>query len=143
VLAVVQHQQQPLVAHERGQPFRRRRPRAAARLLAQPQHGDHRLRQQPGVAQPGQLDQPHAVRPAVPELAGQLDRQAGLAGTARPGDRHQPVLLDQLADLAQLDVAADEAGQPLRQVLRRRRHRGGVQRRVLGEDPAVQVLQLR
>jgi len=147
MLAVVQQQQQRLVGGELDQPLDRRRLRASrlARLLAQPQRRDHGLRQQPWVPQRGQLHQPHPVRPAAQRPPGQLDREAGLAGPAGPGDGDQPVLLQQLADLAQLDVPPDEAGQPLRQVVRRLPPAvgDGVQRRVLGEDRLVQPLQLR
>jgi hypothetical protein len=102
VLAAIQQEQQLLVAGELDQPLDRRRRRTArlARLLAQPQRGDHHPRQQPGVAQRGQLHQPHPVRPAARHLPGQLHRQAGLAGPAGPGDGDQPVGLQQLADLA-------------------------------------------
>ncbi|HET6752077.1 MAG TPA: hypothetical protein VFL71_22755, partial [Actinomycetes bacterium] len=75
---------------------------------------------------------------------GQLHRQAGLAGPGGPADGDEPVLLQQLGELAQLQVAPDEAGQSRRQVVRRAGRRwGGLQRTVLGEDRLLQPLQRR
>jgi hypothetical protein len=146
VLTVVQNHQQRLVADEVGQPVRRGRgrdPRVAA-LLAEPQGRDHDLGEQGRVPEAGQLDQPHPIRIATGHPTGQLHGHAGLARPTRPGHRDQPVQLDQLGQLPQLLVPTDQAGQPLRQVVPPRLLvGGGLQRRVLDQNPLMQPLELR
>jgi hypothetical protein len=59
----------------------------------------------------GQLRQPHPVREPARHPPGHLARQPGLAHSARPGHRHQPVLLQQARDLTHRLVPAHETGQ--------------------------------
>ena len=76
----------------------------------QPEAGRHGVREQLGIAQPGQLDQPRAVG----ELAGQLgrgaQRDARLPHAAGAGDRDQPGGAQQAGQLGQLPLPSDEAG---------------------------------
>ena len=123
VLAVVQHDQRAF-AGERGDKAVERvcgGGRAAAHGrhqggVAQAEGAQQRVRDLGRVADGGQFHQPDAAGHAVGEAFGGLDRQPGLAGAARPGQGHQAVLLQQLADPLDLLLAADEAGQPGAQV---------------------------
>jgi hypothetical protein len=147
MLTVVQDHQQHLVANEAGQPLGRGRgphPRLAGHL-AEAQGRDHHLDHQTRVADGGQLDQPHPIRIAARHPPGQLQRHTRLARPTRPGHRHQPMQLHQLGQLPQLLVAADQAGQPLGQVVGRcgRCLAGSFEGGVLDQDPLVQPLQLR
>ena len=51
------------------------------------------------------------------ELGRDLDREPGFADPARTGQRHQPVVGQQLPQLGQLRVAADETGELHRKML--------------------------
>ncbi len=94
----------------------------APRLIGQPQCAGHRDRHHVGIGDRRQIHMPHPIRKPA-ELAGQLGRdlhrQPGFAGTARAGQRHQPVVRQQLPHLAYLRVAAHEAGELRRKMLGR------------------------
>jgi hypothetical protein len=82
--------------------------------------------------------------------SGGLDGEAGLAGPARPGQRHEPRRLvpEQRLQLCQLAFAADERRGRRRQRglapgFRRGRLRAGLERGVLPEDGALELLQRR
>ena len=62
--------------------------------------------------------EPHAVGELVGDVGGELERQAGLAGAAGPGQRQQPGRREELGRLAQLRLPPDEARQLGRQVVR-------------------------
>ena len=145
MLAVVQDQQQALVADEAGQPVGLRWGLRLAGILAQPQGRGHDLGQEGRVAEAGQLDQPHPVGIAADQPPGQLHGNGGLARPARPDHSHQPVQLHQLGDLAKLLVPPDQAGQAFGQVVAGLAAVSGrqLQGRVLDQDGLVEALQLR
>ena len=87
--------------------------------IAQADRGAERLRQQRGVDQPGQLDQPASVGIVADVSPGQLLREARLADPARSDHRQQQRVAEQGVELAQLAFATDEAGQHARQVVAR------------------------
>ena len=113
VLAVVQ-QQQHLLA---GQRPRQRLGRRQSRLLAHPQRRGHHRRHLSGVRHRCQLHQPCPIGELACHLPGHLHGQPGLARSARPGQRHQPVIRKQARDLAQRLGPADEAGQRGREAM--------------------------
>ena len=147
MLTVVQDHQQRLVTDEAGQALgggRGRAPRVPG-LLAEAQGRDHDLGEQRRVADGGQLDQPHPIRKPTSHPPGQLHRHTRLARPTRPDHRHQPMQLHQLGQLPQLQLPADQAGEPLGQVVAALVRVGGgrLQGRVLDEHPLVEPLQLR
>ena len=89
-------------------------------LERQPERPTHRRRDAVTVRHPGQLHQPHPVRPARRRqlTMRKLDGQAGLARTARTGEGEQARPLQQLAQLGQFPAATDEARRQRRQVVR-------------------------
>jgi hypothetical protein len=111
-LEVVQHQEEipvPEVAGQRVEQIR-------ARLLPHPQgRGDVRGNQG-GVRHRAQVDHVHAVVYPVDLLGGDPQRQAGLAGAARPGEGEEPGAGEQFADLGELPLPSDERGSRWRQV---------------------------
>lgn len=107
MLAVVQHHQHLTVADEPQHVVRR----GAARLIGQPQGTCHRQRHQLGVGDRRQVDVPHTVGVRVRHLGRDLDRQPRFAGPARAGQRHHPVIGQQLAQLCPLRVATHKTGQ--------------------------------
>ena len=113
VLAVIQHQQQLLPGQHPRQRLGRRHPR----LLPHPQRRRHHRRHLRRVPHRRQLRQPHPVREPARHLPGHLTGQPGLARPARPGHRHQPVLLQQPRDLAHRPGPADEARQRGREAM--------------------------
>ncbi|HKH04261.1 MAG TPA: hypothetical protein VKA65_03790 [Acidimicrobiales bacterium] len=105
------------------------------------------------VGDRGQFDQPHLARPAVgPVLLGgrHLDRQAGLAGPARPGQGDQPVRRQALPDAPDVVVPPHERGQCPAEAPGSGRGRPGhgpggpvrEQAGILAEDRHLQRLQL-
>ena len=82
----------------------------------------------------------HTPSPNSPASCGRdLDRQPGFAHPARTGQRHQPVLRQQLAHLGQLRVAANETGQLHRKMLGDNRF-GYAQRRELVDQVGMAQL---
>jgi hypothetical protein len=142
VFTVVHQQQAGALAQEADQPVL-----DGAAAVRHAERVGEGLRQVRGVGDAGQADQPHPVAVPVGDPGGGLDGHAGLAGAARPGQRHQPVAPKQVTDLVQLAAAPDERGQPGRQVVLRGRPDPG--RRVqlavqplLHRVPGGEVLQL-
>jgi hypothetical protein len=113
VLAGVEHEQDFPVRQVR----RELSERVAGRLVRQAEHRRHGARQQLGVAQRGQLDQPAAVREGFPGQAGGTQRQAGLAHAARAAQRDQPVPFDRVRDRGKLPPPADEPGDLSRKIV--------------------------
>ena len=68
------------------------------------------------VVQRGELAEPHALREPHVMAGGHLHGQAGLAGTADAGERHERAIAQRGRDPEDLLVAADEAGRAPRQV---------------------------
>src|SRR5262249_4127917 len=113
VLAVVQHQQQQPVGQRRQQRVREELPGH----LRHPERAGRRARDEAGIGQRRQLDQPGAVGVGGGEVGGRGQRQSGLAAAARPGQRQQSRLAQASDDLGQRRLAADEGGQRGRQVV--------------------------
>ena len=87
------------------------------------------------AARARKLDQPHPVANLALEHARRLEREPALADARRPGERHQPVLAQQLDDLGELPLAADERGRRAGQVAAAARcNRHGGDRRILREN---------
>ena len=77
------------------------------------------------VRKRGQVDQPHAVRITVEQVAPELHRDARLADSPGPNDRHESVLAQERCDLADLALPPNEGGQLLREIVSRGRLRVG------------------
>ncbi|WP_345279033.1 hypothetical protein [Kitasatospora albolonga] len=107
VFAAVQHQQQLPV----GQLLDQHLLRLPGGGVGQSQRLQHRVAQQVRAAHPGQLHQPHpvGVPPGRPGRGAQ--GQPGLADPAGAGHRHQPTSRQQLVQIRQFGLPADEAGQ--------------------------------
>jgi hypothetical protein len=71
-----------------------------------------------GIGQRRQLHQPRPIGVGADEMAGDLDRQRGLAHPAHAGERHQPMFINQALDLGRLLPATDEHRCARRQVVR-------------------------
>ena len=116
MLTVVQHDQRlfarEVVAHALGQ----RPPRAWLHR----QRGDDHLREQVGVVGRGELTQPHTIGEPGQHFRSDLEREARLAHTADPGQRHEPRLGECLRHPRDVVVAAHERRQLHRQVPRER-----------------------
>ncbi|CAM5382897.1 hypothetical protein SBADM41S_01372 [Streptomyces badius] len=80
-------------------------------MIGQPQGVDQGVFQQVGIADGGQLGQQNAVAvPFLPER-GDPDHAPGLAHARHPGDRDEPGILQQPAQLGQFALAARGPGQ--------------------------------
>jgi hypothetical protein len=115
VLEVVEQQQQPLVLQMLAQQLPRRPHTPVA--------DGQRLRdggQDDAIGEGGKVDEPDAVRKLLQQVGGELQRQAGLAGAARPGQRQQTHLAaaEQRPRPRQLPRTADERRRLHRQVRR-------------------------
>jgi hypothetical protein len=121
VLAVVQHQQEAAgaerVAHRREQ-------RAAGLLLDAHRRRDG-LRHERRVRQRRQLHRPHPVRVAPQRRGGDPEGEAGLARPARPSERQQRGAGEDVRELGQGALTADETGEVAGQVVRVAAGRGG------------------
>jgi len=147
VLAVVEQEQHPQTTGEGLQGAGGR----AGRRYGQAEHRGDRRQHLVAALRRGQVDGPHPVREAVGGDARGLDGEPGLAAPGRPDDRHQRLAGQQLADPVALGVAPDQPRAPDRQVdldaalrcgrpaiARAGRAASTAQRRVVGQDPAVQ-----
>ena len=116
VLAVVQDQQSPLPRKVAGQ-LVDEGPGAEVRHPHGAGSGGRHRRQ---VVHRGQVHQPHPVRKRLPERAGRLQRQPGLAHAAHSGERQQPPHAQQPPDLGHLVPTAHETRERRRQISRLR-----------------------
>jgi hypothetical protein len=113
VLAVVEADQQPAIPQVKGQCPQR----PAHRLDHDPGGGGRQFRHKRRIGDGTEVHPPHPVGPAVGQPRRRLDRQAGLAATTRPGERHHSLRSQQPFDRGQLVAAPDEAGERARQVV--------------------------
>ena len=113
LLEVVEHQQHGLVT----QVILERLQQRAVRRLADPQGGSDGRRHQALVGDGSQLDEEDAIGVLTQAFGGHLQRQSGLAGATRAGERDQAGRVDQLAHRGDLRVPAHEARQLQRQVV--------------------------
>ncbi len=109
VLAGVQDQQQPTVA----QVIEHRVQLGPRVLLGQPEHAADGVDQQLGIAQAGQLDDPHAVGIGIDGLGADDERDPRFADTAGTDHRHQAGPLEQGGDLREFVLPADEVRKPV------------------------------
>ena len=107
MLAVIQHQQHLPASQHPGQRISHRHPRP----LVYPQRRRHRRRHPRRIRDRRQLNQPHPVGEPVSHPPGYLTGQPGLTHPARPGHRHQPVVIQHASDLTDRTRPADETRQ--------------------------------
>ncbi|GAA1688101.1 hypothetical protein GCM10009733_100900 [Nonomuraea maheshkhaliensis] len=120
VLAVVHHQQQPLVPQVRQEQCHR----LGRGLGAQVQGRRHGVADQPGIADLGQLDQPRAAGEPAPEIARHPQRQPRLADPAGTDQADQPGLRELAPDHREFTASAHETGRLGGQVARTARRSG-------------------
>ena len=113
MLAVVEHKENLALDHVLDKGVEQRPPG----LLRYRQRGRDRLRDQRLIGDRGQLGQPGAVAIFADRGSGELERQPRLPNSTRAGDGEQARALQQVAELAQLRLAADESGQRVRKVV--------------------------
>ena len=124
VLAVVEHNQRAPILEVIDEPFHGGPHRAApwrrigaGAALAHSELGGHRARHHLAVGDPSQIGKPHPVRERHQHLGGDLHRQPCLARPAGPGDRAQPVGVEQVNQLGDLVSSPDEPSQLYRKVV--------------------------
>ena len=133
LLEVVEDEQHPAVTDHR------RRSLATTGRLADP--GDHLGRNPRGR----QVNEQDAAREVTEQRMGDEDSEPGLAHATRPGQGQQPVRPDDRDGPLQLVSTADERGRRQGQADEWLGQPAGrpVQRRVLAEDAALELLELR
>jgi hypothetical protein len=140
LLDVVEHEQELA----RGEDLRERLERLPAALVDLERLGDRRHEER-GIVHGRQLDERRAVRIRRRGAVGRLERKPGLAAPARPGEDDQPRVArsQQRGQRLELTLPADESVGRLRQSSGSlRRAFADVERRVLLEDPSLQVAEL-
>jgi hypothetical protein len=105
VLAVVEDDQQLGAAQPLGEDL----PQWPVGIVADAQRRGDRVVEEAAVAERPHLDEPHAVGERPADLAGDPDRQPGLAGAADTGQRYQPRGREQPLDLGDLPLTIEEA----------------------------------
>jgi hypothetical protein len=88
------------------------------RVLGDLERTTRRVRDEAGLAQRSELDEPGAVLELPKQLGRHLQRQPGLAHAADAGQRDEPVAPDELGDLLDLSLSSDESAQLYREVVR-------------------------
>ncbi len=115
--------------------------------LGEPERLRDRRREERRVSHGGKVDEDDAVAHPGRELGRRRQSQARLACAARPRERHEPdlVALQERADRGDLEPPSDERRRRDGQLQRRsRRGRlGRRERRVVAQDPALELSQLR
>lgn len=112
VLAVVQHQQQPL----RTEAARQRLGEWLGRALDHAERRCHSGRDERGIGDCAKLDQPRPVGEAVCPPSRGFERQSRLARPGRTGQGHQSQgVVEQRRELFQFPLSADEAAERRRQ----------------------------
>ena len=111
MLTVVDHQDGGLIAD--------RLDRRPQRLLARLRRGTHAVEQRERdalfVEHGGEFDEPHTAVGSTGRVGGGLDGERGLAHTAGPTDGDQSVFAQQVADVQQIALPADEVDRADRQ----------------------------
>jgi len=113
VFAVVEHHQHLTVANKPQQ----RVHGGAARLVGQTQRARRRDRHHVSTGDRCKIHIPNTVTELGRDASGDLNGEAGLAGAAGTGQRHQPVVDEQLLQGSHLCAAADKAGELHRKVV--------------------------
>jgi hypothetical protein len=107
------HHQHLTVANKPQQRVHRR----AARLVGQTQRTGHRDGHDRRTGDRGQIDVPHTVTELGRDTSRDLNGETGLAGAARAGQGHQPVIDQKLAHVGYLGSTSDEARELHRKIL--------------------------
>ncbi len=107
MLTIVEHDEHLATGDEPQQRVHRR----AARLVRQAKCAGHRNRHRVWVGDRCQIDPPDTAVVLACDLARDLHRQPGLANPAGPGQGHQPLLGQQLADMGHPRITAHEIRQ--------------------------------
>jgi len=112
VLAVVEHEQQlpPPERRHQGQD------RWRGAMLLHTQGGGDSRRDQVGVAEAGEFDQPHLHGGRLRQGSSHRQGQPGLADAAGTGQCDQPGAIEQMLDRCRIPLPPDEAGERVRQV---------------------------
>ncbi len=114
VLEVIEDEQQPSITQEVDQPIGRR----TAVLELEPKRAHGGGRDERGVRNRLERDEPRAVGEVIGDCLRHGDRQARLAGPAGTRDRDEPAGREESKQFVQLPGPTDEARQPRRQVPR-------------------------
>ena len=85
-----------------------------------PDSGNHRGRDQTGIGEGRELGEPHAVSKMRPQFACKRESQRCFPDTAGAGQRDEPMHGDEIQDLAQLLLPANQLGHRLWYVCRGR-----------------------
>jgi hypothetical protein len=112
MLAVIEHQEQFLVAQVRPKQIHR----LGRSLVTQVECGHHRIGDQRWVPHIGQLHQPGAPGESSPEIGGDTDRQPSFAHATRTDQADQARGGQLPPGLGQLVMATDETSRLCRQV---------------------------
>jgi hypothetical protein len=107
VLAVVEHQQQPVPVGQRGQHGALFVP---VPWIADRQHERHLVDDERGIGETGEVDQPGPAREVRGDHRGRLEGQAGLPDPAGAGEGHRAGAAQGLGDAPHLLAPADERG---------------------------------
>ena len=129
LLEVVEHEQHPLAREPFGEDIGGRAPGR----LGDPDRGGEARRHERRFADRLERHEEHAVGEVLRGVRRDLERQAGLAGPARAGQRDEPVGSEEPARLLELALAADERRQLGREVVRAGVE--GAQRREIEAQP--------
>lgn len=116
VLAVVENKQR----FARGEVGDQERGRPLSGLVSQAQAGNHCLRNQMGIFETGEVDEPNAVVHGPLEIRGGAESEAGLAYAARSHQGEQAGAGECGFDLGQQLAPADKTGRLCRQFARGR-----------------------
>ena len=114
VLTVVEHEQEVLVSQRVEQGFGIGPPR----LLPQPEGGRDRSRDLGRLGERGEIDEPDTVGSAIQAVCGDVQSEAGLAGSARPGQGDDAGRSEQGPDFRELRLTSDETAERAGQVVR-------------------------
>ncbi len=137
VLAVVEHEQDRAPAGERRQGIDGPRPGDDL----DPGHGGDVAGDPAGLADRGEVDEPHAAEEPLRDVLGDAQGEPGLPGPDRTGQGHDGARVQQLPDRGPVLLPPHEGRPPARQADPRARdgsRRGLVQGGVVDEDPAVE-----
>jgi hypothetical protein len=107
VLTIIEHQQECAGAQIVGE----HRQEWPTDLFAQPERARNRQRHQQWISQRCQFDQPDTIGKLFQLIGGDVQRQAGLAGAARTGQRDQALAGEQFRDCGALLRAPNKAGE--------------------------------
>src|SRR5215471_13402689 len=112
MLTIVEHEQEPLGAERLRNTLRRH----CATSQFEPERGRDRDRDKIGVRQWSKLGDPNPVGKCRQQLPSDLDAQCSLADASDTRKCDEPMLSNEIQDLPELGVSADELGETHRKV---------------------------